>query len=105
MNLIFTEPISGKCPVQAEGTINGHEFYFRSRGGGWALHVSRAGGDPLDKFQWHHYEDYPGTKDETPVEMYGGKIYFSAGWAGDAECLDFIQRAAAKFVAEQELKK
>ena len=36
--IVFTS-CGGKCPNQAEGTINGVPFYFRARHGEWQLHV------------------------------------------------------------------
>lgn len=38
MNLII-QWIGGNCPVQAEGTIDGVPFYFRSRGERWSFSV------------------------------------------------------------------
>mgnify|MGYP001570443230 CR=1 FL=1 len=40
MEIIY-KSLGGNCPVQAEGTINGHGFYFRSRGEYWYLYVNR----------------------------------------------------------------
>lgn len=37
----------GACPTQAEGTIHGLPFYFRSRHGSWSLQVTNPGLDPL----------------------------------------------------------
>lgn len=31
---------SGACPVQGEGTVDGREAYYRSRGEGWQFHVA-----------------------------------------------------------------
>lgn len=36
---VFIDNIGGWCPVQAEGTIDGHPFYFRSRGERWSLEI------------------------------------------------------------------
>ena len=35
------ESIGGNCPVQADGTIDGHKFYFRARGDRLQMHVHR----------------------------------------------------------------
>jgi hypothetical protein len=45
MAKLHIEWIGGKCPVQAEGTIDGHPFYFRSRWNRWAFAVDPEG-DP-----------------------------------------------------------
>jgi hypothetical protein len=95
--IIYTMPIGGKCPVQAEGTINGLPFYFRSRYGHWSLSISpRADGDPLDKDAWRHREEYDGVERDEPKEVYPGRfMQFGAGWAGEHECAAFIEKAAA----------
>lgn len=36
-NEIKIDYIGGVCPIQAEGTINGEPFYFRSRHQHWSL--------------------------------------------------------------------
>lgn len=97
--IIYTQEPEGKCPVQAEGTINGREFYFRSRGSGWALHIAGLSGDAIASDRWHHYEDYPGTDYEEPTNLHGHLCYFSAGWAESAECKAFIERAAKLWLA------
>lgn len=38
MGIAFTSK-GGNCPVQAEGTFDGNEFYFRARGDEWQFHV------------------------------------------------------------------
>lgn len=41
--------ICGLSPVQAEGTINGHSFYFRARHDEWSFAISEATDiDPVD---------------------------------------------------------
>lgn len=40
--------LGGFCPVQAEGTINGHPFYFRARHEEWTLGIAEWGQDPID---------------------------------------------------------
>lgn len=40
--------VGGMTPVEGEGTINGWEFYFRSRGMGWTFIVSMCDFDPVD---------------------------------------------------------
>lgn len=36
---ITLDTIGGNCPVQAEGTVDGKQFYFRARGDSWQLHI------------------------------------------------------------------
>jgi len=80
--IIFTQKPSGLCPVQAEGTINGHPFYFRSRHENWAVRVADAkDGDPISGPNWIHEEDYPGNE-------------YSAGYASEKECIEFINKCA-----------
>lgn len=100
--IIYTEEISGYCPVQAEGTINGLPFYFRSRGEHWALYVAlKPNGDPLERCDatWSHRELYPGSRNEDPVMIYGRPCKFSAGSATREECKAFIEQAAELFAA------
>lgn len=44
---IVIDTIGGFCPVQAEGTIDGLPFYFRSRGEHAELTISRVGTEPV----------------------------------------------------------
>lgn len=37
--------IGGWCPVQGEGKVDGHVWYFRARGQHWALHIAAVGID------------------------------------------------------------
>jgi hypothetical protein len=66
--------IEGNCPVQAEGSFNGVEFYFRARGKRWSIEVGKSP-------KWNYEEPY-------------GSDDFSAGWVIDAEAVDFIEKAA-----------
>lgn len=94
MKIEYDQEPSGKCPVQAEGRLNGLPFYFRSRGGSWALHVaSTPEGDALDDDAWFHREEYKGRHAHRDDEINDGRRY-AAGWADEDECMDFIQRAA-----------
>ena len=48
---VITE-CGGHCPTQALGmTSEGRPFYFRARGGGWALRVGEPGW-PLEYVDW-----------------------------------------------------
>jgi hypothetical protein len=78
---IQIETIYGLCPVQAEGTINGKLFYFRSRGEHWEISISTT--DPLGACEWSYrtrYGDWP-----------------SAGWITEDEAREFIENAAVMF--------
>ena len=79
---IVIKYIGGNCPVQAEGTIDGREFYFRARGEHWSLGI---GGDPVSKPDWEYeerYGDWP-----------------SAGWMTPEEAESLLRMAAAKFIS------
>lgn len=99
--IVYTNGPSGKCPVQAEGTINGREFYFRSRGEHWSLAVAGNSGDAMAVDAWTHREIYPGCVDEEPTELDGHKLKFGAGHAEPQECIAFIERTAKLWLAEQ----
>ena len=93
MKIEFTNGPAGTCPVQAEGTINGYPFYFRSRHARWSLYVaSSTSSDPLDDDAWVVTEDYP------VKEGQGENRRVSAGYASKEECLEFIKRHAQTFV-------
>jgi hypothetical protein len=74
---------SGQMPVQAHGLIDGHEYYFRSRGEHWSMSIggSQIYADP----DWYYEEPY-GTWPE-------------AGTITEEQAYDFIAKAAAKFRA------
>jgi hypothetical protein len=99
--IIYTEPLNGKCPVQAEGTIDGYPFYFRSRGGHWALKIAEPGRDPECEARWTYREEYKGRHAARDVEINDGRK-FAAGWADEDECAAFIERCADAFSASQQ---
>lgn len=70
--------IGGNCPVQAEGKIDGEEFYFRARGNRWTMSIG--GPQILSYPSWHHEEPYGDTE-------------FAAGWMSEEEALGFIRKA------------
>ena len=73
---------SGSCPVQAEGTINGREFYFRARADRWTLHIGKnPGQNPLGVNSIKVERPYTGSAP-------------TAGHASQAECRDFIWKTA-----------
>jgi hypothetical protein len=97
----YEQEPGGKCPVQAEGKINGLPFYFRSRGGHWSLSIAHApDGDPLDYANSRvHCAPYDGVNRDEPQDFHGHKVQFGAGWAEPDECRVFIARAAALLLA------
>lgn len=48
--------IGGNCPVQAEGTVDGKQFYFRARGD--SLQMSVHDTDPLCDDAWFFEQGY-----------------------------------------------
>lgn len=70
--------LGGNCPVQAEGTIDGVPFYFRSRGDKWSFGV---GPEPVGDPEWEHIEPYG----EWP----------EAGWITTEQAEAFINKAVA----------
>ncbi|AZL60590.1 hypothetical protein EI545_18225 [Tabrizicola piscis] len=48
--------IGGNCPVQAEGTIGGKEFYFRARGSRWSMSIG--GADVINRPEFYHEMDW-----------------------------------------------
>lgn len=79
---IKIEWLGGNCPVQAEGTINGLPFYFRSRGDEWSMSVG--GADVIGSPEWYHEEQY-------------GVGPYDAGWMPDEDAYGFIMKAAKMF--------
>jgi len=100
LELIYSYEPTGKCPVQAEGTLNGLPFYFRSRGSHWTLYVAPSKrGDYFDKKAWRHSEPYDGVNAKIDVEINDGRI-FAAGLAEEDECKKFIDKAAKIYTME-----
>jgi len=83
--IIYTE-LGGACPVQAEGTIDGHPFYFRYRGDEWSLTIAPVGGDPMDTAAAVYYRN---RRDHT------GEIF--NGWMEDAEVREIIAACAQEW--------
>jgi len=91
MDIQYSNGPCGTCPVQAEGTINGYPFYFRSRHARWSLHVAATKeSDPLDDDAWSIIEDYP-------VTGVTKNLLLDAGYATEDECIAFIERHAEIF--------
>ena len=79
---LVIEWIGGNCPVQAEGTIDGQEFYFRARGSRWSLAIG--GVDVIASPDWFYEEPY-------------GLGPFDAGWMTEEEALAFIDKAVGLY--------
>jgi len=80
--------LGGNCPVQAEGTVDGHAFYFRARGNSWQFHVARCQSEIFDRDVFYHEQDY-------------GDGPFDAGWMPEDEARGFIAEAIALFRARE----
>lgn len=78
---LVIDTLGGNCPVQAEGTLDGKEFYFRARGERWSFAV---GGDVIMSPEWYHEEPY-------------GDEPFAAGWMTEEEARGFIDKAVALY--------
>ena len=90
--IIYTSEPAGACPVQAEGTINGYPFYFRSRHMRWSIRIANnKDGDPFDDGSWYFEEDYPSIEGKEHLRR------VSAGYASKEECIKFIERTAIEF--------
>ena len=94
---IMVDNISGACPIQAEGYIDNHPFYFRARGDMWQIGLAAPGQthddavmmtivDELPPGCWYYDEDY-------------GDGPYDAGWMPVREALGFIEQAAIRFRA------
>lgn len=85
----------GNCPVQAEGFIDGHPFYFRSRGEEWAIYISRtyeSDFNPFTSESWKYCEPY--------LNESGECVPYMAGWAKKEECKAFIEKAAKIYIED-----
>jgi len=93
VEVIYTSEPAGTCPVQAEGTINGYPFYFRSRHARWSMRIaSSKEGDPFNNDALFIEEDYPTKEDQAEHRR------VSAGYASKEECTEFIERCAENFI-------
>jgi hypothetical protein len=82
---VIIEAIGGNCPVQAQGTVEGHRFYFRARGEHWSIEIAPA--DATGEYlNWCNLEGIWYFEEE-----YG--TWPDAGWMHKHEALDFIKKA------------
>jgi len=78
---IEIDMLGGNCPVQAEGTIEGHPFYFRARGSHWSLEISPPPGISGALWEYgRYYAPWP-----------------HAGWMTEDEALAFIRYGAEQW--------
>lgn len=73
--------LRGQCPKQAEGWIDGHKFYFRSRGMGWTLDLL----------------NHKGLEVTSVGALYGP--WPRAGWITDEEAREYIEASAPLLLA------
>lgn len=64
---VVVDSIGGMCPVQAEGTIDGQPFYFRSRGAFWSMSIG--GADVVGEPDWYYDEPYGEWLDAGYIEV------------------------------------
>lgn len=75
---VHIETIYGVAPVQAEGTVDGKPFYFRSRGNRWSMRIG--GRDVVGHPEWTYTEAY-------------GDEPFDASYITVEEAQTFIEKA------------
>jgi hypothetical protein len=80
------EYLSGLCPVQAEGTMDGFPFYFRARHTGWSLTVAAPGQEPVDVWINAHIDG-----GEIGVH-HVAELFDDAGYMDLGVARDFIER-------------
>lgn len=80
------EHIGGNCPVQAEGSVYGHPFYFRARGSSWTFEVYDEEGVTVIFQEWEMWGDEP----------------FGAGWMPEEDAQAIVVKCIEKFGATQE---
>jgi hypothetical protein len=65
--------LGGYCPVQAEGSVDGHQMYFRARGAQWSLDIGEPYGQEPPLFwhveEWGTWPDAGYMPDEVAFEM------------------------------------
>lgn len=80
--------LSGLCPVQSQGLIDGHPYYFRARHDKWSIRIAKNKSFDTDiavddPFAWEHREKY-GEEPE-------------AGYMPFIEALEFIEWSAKRW--------
>ena len=87
-NDVIIHEICGNCPVQAEGTIMGVPFYFRSRGNTAAIGI---GEDPVGVTL--------GSDGFYRSEQIGDSA-FAAGWISEGQACAMIHKWAEEYKKE-----
>lgn len=84
--------LGGFCPVQGDGTLDGHPFYFRARGEHWTFSVAdEPGSDPVAVGSGYH-----GVPGWIKTSAYGSAPY-EAGWMPHDTAERLVLRAAAEY--------
>jgi hypothetical protein len=86
--------LSGLCPVQSEGFMDGFPFYFRARHNGWSITVTAPDQNPIDAWVNAHLDG---------VERclyHNAELFDDAGYMELEVARKFIEREYAKFCAE-----
>lgn len=81
--------IEGNCPVQADGLIDDHPYYFRARGEGWEMTIARP--------------DAPEHETGTPRACLPEReyvAYFRCGYIGEWPAAGWISVEDAKALIE-----
>jgi len=91
MKGLIIRSIGGHFPVQAEGTINGTPFYFRSRHEHWSMSI---GPNPIDICG--------GYADGWHKEVVYGN---GASWMEVNEVRKLIKKCAREYIRENNMKK
>jgi hypothetical protein len=86
------------APVQAEGTLDGHPFYFRARGDRWTFSVAEEPG--VDPVQIDSVESAVG-RGYFLAAPYGAPGSFAAGYMALAEARDLIEECIRRYRADR----
>ena len=103
---LVIEGLGGACPVQADGWIGGHPFFFRARHSSWSLEIAAdPAGDPLDV----RFHDAPGWLRDQPwscAELPAGMErdpdcdhIHCAGWMPNLVARSLIEECARDYLA------
>jgi hypothetical protein len=76
--------LEGNCPVQSEGFIDDHPYYFRARGSHWTFDVAAPAGDAVGGHSVYSKAGYVGP-------------WPAAGWLGVEEAKGIIADCVLEF--------
>lgn len=93
LNLQMDLTNHGFCPVQVEGTVNGHPFYFRARWDEWSFSISL--NPDVDVVGMTSSEG--GFYRE---EKYGMHRHYAASYMPDEDIETTIRQCAHEFITE-----